>query len=310
MWRGSFPGAIRWRRTACRESSDRRIGREPGFGRGRNALALARLDRFRGIVEAGARFHLDEDQQLAPARHDIDFAGRAFPAPRQDAITLGDEIGGGAAFRRKAEAKCRDAFRARRFCRVYRLSAARHCRLFRKFERALIDLAARRGRSRRHFADRVLHRDAGQRMAQQRVDVFGSARSLSGGAMTMTISPRVSAPFGIVARQLREDRCAELLRAAWSVRGRPRPRAVPDRRRDRRAPRRAAGRFRTGSALPECARARRCAFAAPLPSAAGSPRRRTGRSARPATESAVSTAEAPGSAVTAWPPARASRTSL
>ena len=43
---------------------------------------------------------------------------------------------------------------------------------------------------------------------------------------------------------------------------------------------------------------------------AESPRRRIGRSAGPQTVSAASTAEAPGSAVTAWPASRAARTSL
>ena len=61
---------------------------------------------FGRVVERRARLDLDEDQQRARrARDDVDLAERALPAPRQDAIALGDQTGGGAALRRKAEAE-------------------------------------------------------------------------------------------------------------------------------------------------------------------------------------------------------------
>jgi hypothetical protein len=45
-----------------------------------------------------ARFHLDENQHAAAARHDIDFAGRRFEPAGEDAVALGDQQHGGAAF--------------------------------------------------------------------------------------------------------------------------------------------------------------------------------------------------------------------
>ena len=39
--------------------------------------------RFGRIVGALARLDLDEDERAPAARHDIDFAERRFPAPRQ-----------------------------------------------------------------------------------------------------------------------------------------------------------------------------------------------------------------------------------
>ena len=74
-----------------------RIIREPDFRRGCDAPLRARRDRLRGVVERGARFHFDEDQRLAAAGDDVDLAERAFQAPRQNAIALGDELCGGAA---------------------------------------------------------------------------------------------------------------------------------------------------------------------------------------------------------------------
>ena len=87
---------------------------EPGPGRGRDPLLLARQQRLGRIVERAARLHLDEHQHAAAARDDVDLADRASEAPRHDAIALGDEIGRGAAFRRKPDEMRRDALRPRR----------------------------------------------------------------------------------------------------------------------------------------------------------------------------------------------------
>ena len=122
---------------------------------------------------ARARLHFDEDQQMAAGGDDVDFAERAFPAPRQNAIAFADQPGGGAAFGGKAEAEGRHSLRARRRlsptgCAAY---AGAIAGIFREFERALIDLAARTSGGKRHFADRVLDRDALERMAQHVIDI-------------------------------------------------------------------------------------------------------------------------------------------
>jgi len=75
------------------------VGREPDFRRGGDAALLARIDRLRRLVEVGARLHFREDQQVPPARDDVDLADRRFPAPRQNAEAFGDQQRGGAALR-------------------------------------------------------------------------------------------------------------------------------------------------------------------------------------------------------------------
>src|ERR1700686_986754 len=76
---------------------------EPGLGGRHDTGPLAVGDRPGRVVEFVPRLHLDEDQQAPAGRDDVDLADRAAPAPRQDAKAFGDEIGGGAAFRRDAE---------------------------------------------------------------------------------------------------------------------------------------------------------------------------------------------------------------
>ncbi len=82
-----------------------RMAGEPELRGGDDALLLAPADRFRGIGELLARLDLDEHQHAAPPRHDVDLADRRLEAAREDAIALGDEIGGGAALGRQAEAE-------------------------------------------------------------------------------------------------------------------------------------------------------------------------------------------------------------
>src|SRR5262249_5712110 len=67
------------------------ISRQPCFGGGDDAQALAVGDRPSGIVQSFARLHLHEDQQAPASRDDIDFADRAPPAPRHDAKAFGDQ---------------------------------------------------------------------------------------------------------------------------------------------------------------------------------------------------------------------------
>src|SRR6185437_12092429 len=68
-----------------------RVGGEPDPGCRGDATLLADQQRFRGGVERVARLDLDKNQQVSPARDDIDFAGRRLPAPCQNAETFGDE---------------------------------------------------------------------------------------------------------------------------------------------------------------------------------------------------------------------------
>ena len=85
-----------------------RVGAEPDFRCRHDALLLPGRDGLSRLIEAGPRFHLDENQQMAARGDDVDFAERTFTAPRQNAETVRDEPGG-AAFRRNAdaEAACR-----------------------------------------------------------------------------------------------------------------------------------------------------------------------------------------------------------
>jgi len=88
-----------------------RMARQPEFGGGDDAALLALADRLGGILELLARLDLDEDEDAAPPRHDVDLADGGFEPAEQDAVALGDEIGSGTAFRRQAEAECDAAFR-------------------------------------------------------------------------------------------------------------------------------------------------------------------------------------------------------
>ena len=216
-----------------------------------------------------------------------------------------------AAARLSAEMPVRNAILPLRMRRIARgIGSARRSSLMVALlgerQRALIDVAPRGAGDGATSATASLTDRRRERGAQERVE-FGlaAASSRGGGPMTtITISPRGSAASAARAQRRRARRAAPP-RTAWSARGRSPPRAPPGPRRGRRAPRRGAGRSRTGRGSPECAsssamRARR----APLLRRQESlEEEAVGRKAR--TVSAASTAEAPGSAVTACPAARA-----
>ena len=167
---------------------------------------------------ARACLDLDEDQIAAAAGHDVDFAERRFPAPRQDAIGLGDEQHGGAAFRRKAELKRRHALLAGRGfglarsslapCGIARFSSTRHGRL-------LSPARARAGRgrgaasrSRRRLPPTASFSETRASAWRSRVSV-SSALGISaagGGAMTRTNSPRISPAAPLCASASRSPR--------------------------------------------------------------------------------------------------------
>ena len=124
--RGMVPGATSI--TSKRMSRSIVVGvmGKPEFGRGDDAALASLGHRLGGVIDAFARLDLDEHQRAATARHDIDLAERGFPTPRHDAIALGDQQHGGAAFRGKPEPKSRHALLARRPRRLQRFSATRH----------------------------------------------------------------------------------------------------------------------------------------------------------------------------------------
>ena len=91
-----------------------RVCCEPNLCGGCDPPTLPLANRFRSLIEVGPRFHLGEDQELAPACDDIDFAERAPPASRQNAESLCDQEDRGAAFCRDANSKRCLPFRPRR----------------------------------------------------------------------------------------------------------------------------------------------------------------------------------------------------
>ena len=81
------------------------IARKPGLGGRNDALPLPRGDRPFGIRELLTCLDLNKDQKPPATGDQIDLAGRAFPATRQNAEALGHEQGCCPAFARGAGAK-------------------------------------------------------------------------------------------------------------------------------------------------------------------------------------------------------------
>src|SRR5262245_447244 len=96
-----------------------RIGGKPRLRGCDNARPLTVGDRPGRVVELLARFNLDEDQELAPACHDVDLADRRAVAPREDAEALGDEESSRTAFRGYTGAERDLPFRLRRTWRQW-----------------------------------------------------------------------------------------------------------------------------------------------------------------------------------------------
>ena len=68
-----------------------RVTCKPSLGRRNYASALAFRDGPSRVIEVGTRLDLDENEEPASARDDVDFPDWALPSPRQDAKALGDE---------------------------------------------------------------------------------------------------------------------------------------------------------------------------------------------------------------------------
>ena len=108
-WRGRRRGAISMASKRKFEIGMFGMRHQPGLRGIDDALLLARRHRIGGVIEAGARLDLDEGQQIAPARHDVDLAIGRAKALGQDAIALGHQKGGGAALGGEAGAERGDA---------------------------------------------------------------------------------------------------------------------------------------------------------------------------------------------------------
>src|SRR5882757_655351 len=91
---------------------------QPGLRRLDDARLLARRHRIGGVIEAGAGLDLDEGHQVAPPRHDVDLAIGRAKTLCQDAIALGHQKSGGAAFGGKAGSERGDARGGSDLCKL------------------------------------------------------------------------------------------------------------------------------------------------------------------------------------------------
>ena len=285
-----------WRRSGCRECrvADERASQASAAAAMRRAGARRPTRPHRR--DCCARLDLDEHQQLPAPRDNIDLADRALQRRARMRKPLAIRRR-----RRGSRPKCRAGRRPTRSgaasgvgASAARLAcaspASRH--VLGKRQRALIDLAARPSGGGATSPTASLTETRASAARSIASTSAGRSPRSRGGATTMTISPRVSARRRSRARAAPVRRAAPP-RTAWSIRGRRRPRARRDLRRDRRASRRGAAplsnrtsvagmRGELGDAL------RRAAlFGGRKPS---KKKRSVGR---PATASAASTAEGP-----------------
>ena len=155
----------------------------------------------------------------AAAGDDVDLADRALPAPRQDAKALGDQQHRRPAFGRQAGAE-RDLTLRPRAAAEHRAGARAligHRRGLGERQRALVDLAARPAGDGGDLADRLLHRHALERLAQQRIEVgcLGRRRLRVGRRNHDDDLAARRAPRRVVARERRRDRRGAPPRRAW-----------------------------------------------------------------------------------------------
>ena len=124
----SARSAFERRRDVARQASgatriaSKRISRmaSSGLAASQTSAAAAIRRCCRSVTDSAASssraraFTSTKTSSLPRRAIDVDLAERAFPAPRQDAEALGDQPGGGAAFRRNADPECRLPLRPRR----------------------------------------------------------------------------------------------------------------------------------------------------------------------------------------------------
>ena len=72
--------------------------REPALRGIDDALLLARRHGEGGLIQRGAGLHLDKGDQVAPLRNQVELAMRRAVALGEDALALGHQKSGGAAF--------------------------------------------------------------------------------------------------------------------------------------------------------------------------------------------------------------------
>ena len=182
MWRGILPGATRMTSKRMSPLACRGMLGEPKLGGGDDAALAAFGDRSTASSSSARALTSTKTRSVPAPRDDVDLAERRFPAPRQDAIALGDEKHARRGFPPRAQAGT--PRRAPAAARVSALSAAQRgapcvgsvlASLLER-QRALIDLAARQAGDGGDLADRLLDRNARQRLAQQGIEI-GGARS-------------------------------------------------------------------------------------------------------------------------------------
>src|SRR6516225_4333260 len=86
------------------------MGYEPALRGVDDSGLLARRHCKSRLIEAGAGFHLDKGDEVAPPRDDVDLAMRRAETFCEDPIAFGHQKGRCTAFRRKSGAKCGDPF--------------------------------------------------------------------------------------------------------------------------------------------------------------------------------------------------------
>ena len=74
------------------------MGHQPGLGGIDDTRLLARRHRRGGLIQRGAGLHLDKGDQVAPLRNQVELAMRRAVALGEDALALGHQKSGGAAF--------------------------------------------------------------------------------------------------------------------------------------------------------------------------------------------------------------------
>ena len=176
-WRGRRRGAIRMASKSQLKFGMLGMRHQPALRGIDDARLLARRHRVGGVIEAGAGLDLDEGDQIALLRHQIDLAIGGAEALGEDAVALGHQKGGGAAFGRKPGAEGRDPLGRGESCRTLRAAWRRQSSpslasgFFRELQRAGVDLAARPPGKFDRMRHAVLDAVARKRRAQQVVEV-------------------------------------------------------------------------------------------------------------------------------------------
>jgi len=117
-WRGKRRGGNQYCVKSQLEIGVFGMRHQPGLRCSDDALLLARRYRIGGLIETGARLDLDERQQIAPPRHDVDLAIGRAPPFCEDAIPFGHQKCRSTALGGEASSERRNARGRSEFCKV------------------------------------------------------------------------------------------------------------------------------------------------------------------------------------------------